>query len=72
MSKSTTLASGQVTLGHPISVELVEPANMPAVVRIVWPPKATVANRERVPAHRGHDRPAVCGGLHNAGRDQDP
>jgi hypothetical protein len=37
----TPLASGQVNHDH-LSVELVEPDGMPAVVRIVWPTAPTI------------------------------
>jgi hypothetical protein len=32
-----------------LSVELVEPDSMPAVVRIVWPPQPTVCDTKRFP-----------------------
>ena len=48
-SPITTLSSGQITTSDMISVELAGPANMPAVVRIVWPSKATVVNPRQFP-----------------------
>jgi hypothetical protein len=44
----TPLASGQVNHDQ-ISVELVEPDNMPAAVRIVWPNAATIVDPKRFP-----------------------
>jgi hypothetical protein len=49
MSEITPLASSQINHDH-LSVELVEPDGMPAVVRIVWPPKPTVFHPRRFPA----------------------
>jgi hypothetical protein len=47
-SPTTPLASAQI--GHNrITVELVEPAGMPAMVRIVWPPQPTVIDPRRFP-----------------------
>lgn len=40
-SPITPLTSGQINHDH-LSVELVEPAGMPAVVRIVWPTAPTI------------------------------
>jgi hypothetical protein len=42
MSKITTLASGQITPSDTLTVELIQPDSMPAVVRIVWPTKPSV------------------------------
>jgi hypothetical protein len=42
----TPLASGQVNHDH-LSVELVEPDNMPAAVRIVWPTAPTITTPAR-------------------------
>ena len=44
----TPLASSQINHDH-LSVELVEPEGMPAVVRIVWPPAPTVVDPKRFP-----------------------
>jgi len=44
----TPLASGQVNHDH-LSVELVEPDGMPAVVRIVWPTAPTIVDPKRFP-----------------------
>jgi hypothetical protein len=40
-SPITPLASSQINHDH-LSVELVEPDGMPAMVRIIWPPQPTV------------------------------
>jgi hypothetical protein len=45
---TTPLASGPVNHDQ-ISVELVEPEDKPAIVRIVWPQKATVVDPKRFP-----------------------
>jgi hypothetical protein len=42
------LASAQINHDH-LSVELVEPDGMPAVVRIVWPPQPTAVDPKRFP-----------------------
>ena len=42
MSKIIELASSQINGANTISVELVEPDSMPAVVRIVWPTKPSI------------------------------
>ena len=42
----TPLASGQVNHDH-LSMEVVEPDNMPAVVRIVWPTAPTITTPAR-------------------------
>jgi hypothetical protein len=47
-SPITPLASGQVNHDH-LSVELVEPDGMPAVVRIVWPIAPTIVDPKRFP-----------------------
>ena len=47
-SPITPLAGAQI--GHDrIAVELVEPHSMPAVVRVVWPPKPTVIDPKAFP-----------------------
>ena len=48
MHNVTPLASSQIN-HDPLKVELVEPDNMPAVVRIIWPMQATVADPKRFP-----------------------
>jgi hypothetical protein len=45
---TTPIASGPVNHDQ-ISVELIEPEDMPAVVRIVWPLKPTVVDPRRFP-----------------------
>ena len=47
-SPITTLASSQINHDH-LTVELVEPDSMPAMVRIVWPPQTTVVDPKRFP-----------------------
>jgi hypothetical protein len=47
MSKSTTLSAGQINGADTLSIELIQPADMPAVVRIVWPPKPTITTPAR-------------------------
>jgi hypothetical protein len=46
MSKLTEFASGQITPSphNTITVELVEPEGMPAVVRIGWPLQPTICD----------------------------
>ena len=44
----TPLASAQVNQDK-LSVELVEPDAMPAMVRILWPPQPTVIDPRRFP-----------------------
>jgi hypothetical protein len=46
---TTPLASGHINSHDHLSVELVEPATMPAMVRIVWPPQPTVVDPKRFP-----------------------
>jgi hypothetical protein len=43
----TPLASGPVNHDQ-LSVELVEPDGMPAMVRIIWPPKPTITDPKRL------------------------
>jgi hypothetical protein len=45
---TTPLASGQVNQDH-LTIELVEPAGMPTVVKITWPPQPTVIPSKRFP-----------------------
>jgi hypothetical protein len=45
---TTPLASAQVNHDH-LTVELVDPDSMPAIVRIVWPPQPTVVDPKRFP-----------------------
>ena len=44
----TPLASAEVNHDQ-LTVELVEPETMPAMVRIVWPPQPTVVDPKRFP-----------------------
>jgi hypothetical protein len=47
MSKTTTLASSQITAVDSITVELVEADETPAVVIVRWPVKPTVCHPRR-------------------------
>jgi len=47
MSESTDLAHGTVNRADELSVQLISPDGMPAVVRIIWPPKPTVCHPRR-------------------------
>ena len=49
MSQITELASGQITAGEAITVELVEANETPAVVIVHWPAKPTVLHPRRFP-----------------------
>jgi hypothetical protein len=51
MSKTTTLAEGQLTSSphNTLTVELVEADETPAVVIVTWPEKATVLHSRRFP-----------------------
>jgi hypothetical protein len=49
MTETTPLASSKINHDH-LKVELVEPDSMPAIVRIVWPAKPTVATPANYPA----------------------
>jgi hypothetical protein len=42
MSKSTTLAAGQITRSEHLTVELHQPSDTPAVVLLVWPAAPSV------------------------------
>ena len=44
----TPLASAQINHDH-LAVELVEPDDMPAMVRIVWPNAPTIVDPKRFP-----------------------
>ena len=59
MSKSITLASGQITQSadQTITVELLEPVGEPAIVRVTWPAQATVTTPPNTP----RPRPWRCG-----------
>jgi hypothetical protein len=47
MSKSTTLSAGQINGADELSVQLVQLADTPAVVRIVWPNGPTITTPAR-------------------------
>jgi hypothetical protein len=49
MSKVTELAAAQLTAVDSISIELIEAAETPAVVIIIWPAKPTVCHPGRFP-----------------------
>jgi hypothetical protein len=46
-SQSTILSSGPINGADTLTIELIRPDSMPAVVRIVWPTAATITT----PAH---------------------
>jgi hypothetical protein len=46
---STILAAGLINGADTITIELIQPAGMPAVVRIVWPAAPTVIDPKRFP-----------------------
>jgi hypothetical protein len=41
MSDATQLARGFITAADELSIQLIEPADSPSVIMIVWPTKAT-------------------------------
>jgi hypothetical protein len=45
--KTTRLAESQITDHDIVTIELVEPENMPAAVRIAWPGQPTVVDPPR-------------------------
>jgi hypothetical protein len=47
MTQSTILSSGLINGADTLTIELIQPDSMPAVVRIVWPAAATITT----PAH---------------------
>lgn len=49
MSQITELASGQITPSEAMTVELVAPDSMPAIVKITWPLQPTVCDPRRFP-----------------------
>jgi hypothetical protein len=46
-TSSTTLAEGPVNGADTITIELIQPDSMPAVVRIVWPTAPTITTPAR-------------------------
>jgi hypothetical protein len=50
MSKTTTLASGAINGADEISIELVQPADTPAVVLLRWPDAPSVCDPRRLTA----------------------
>jgi hypothetical protein len=46
-SSSTTLAQGPINGADTITIELIQPDSMPAVVRIVWPAAPTITTPTR-------------------------
>jgi hypothetical protein len=50
VSKTTTLATGQITTADALTVELVQPADTPAMIMLQWPLAATVVDPRRLPA----------------------
>jgi len=49
MSESTDLARGTINGADELSVQLIRPTDMPAVVRIVWPLQSTIVNPKHFP-----------------------
>jgi hypothetical protein len=47
VTKSTTLSAGPINGAEVITVELIQPDSMPAVVRIVWPTAPTITTPAR-------------------------
>ena len=47
MAKSTILSSGPINGADTLTIEVIQPDCMPAMVRIVWPTAATITT----PAH---------------------
>jgi hypothetical protein len=54
MSKSTTLSTGTINGADALTVELIEPADHPAVVRITWPAKQSIIPPSRFNAVAAH------------------
>jgi len=50
MSKTTTLATGRISGAELVTVQLVEPADAPAVIMIRWPGQPSVTSPLRLPA----------------------
>jgi hypothetical protein len=50
MSKTTTLASGQITATDALRVELREPEEFPASILIIWPQAPSVVDPRRFSA----------------------
>jgi len=47
VTQSTTLAQGLINGADTITIELIQPADMPAVVRVVWPTAPTITTPAR-------------------------
>jgi hypothetical protein len=47
MTQSTIQSGGPINGADAITIELIQPDSMPAVVRIVWPPAATITTPAR-------------------------
>ena len=63
-SPITPLASNQVNHDQ-LTIELIEPDGMPAMVRIVWPSAPTIVDPKRF-RHGSHGRPAVRQSAHRS------
>jgi hypothetical protein len=48
-SSTTDLAQGTINGADKLIVQLIQPYDMPAVVRITWPPQPTVCDTRRFP-----------------------
>jgi hypothetical protein len=53
MSKTTTLASGQITTTDPLHLELREPEEFPATIFIIWPQASSVVDPRQFGATAG-------------------
>ena len=49
MNEITDLARGTINGADELSVQLIRPTDMPAVVRIVWPLQSTIVNPKHFP-----------------------
>ena len=47
MTQSTILSTGRINGADTITIELIQPDSMPAVVRIVWPTAPTITTPVR-------------------------
>jgi len=56
VTQSTILSSGTINGADTLTIEVIQPASRPAVVRIVWPTAATITTPARYleVAQRGH------------------
>jgi hypothetical protein len=50
LSKSTILAHGAINGADSLTIEFIQPADHPPIVRIVWPPKTRIIPPATFPA----------------------